>query len=108
MIGGGIRTGLLSLRRRLLLALGIAVLATALVIANPAGAQVDQIPTCFGAPATILGTQGPDVGVGTAGPDVIVLLGGNDTVSAGAGDDRVCGGQGNDTISLGSGEDFAI
>jgi Ca2+-binding RTX toxin-like protein len=51
-------------------------------------------PTCFGMPATIVGTDGDDLLVGTDGPDVIVGLAGTDRIEPGAGDDRVCAGPG--------------
>ena len=52
----------------------------------PAAADV---PTSFGRPATILGTEGDDTLIGTAGPDVIVGLGGSDFVRPGPGDDGI-------------------
>jgi Ca2+-binding RTX toxin-like protein len=61
--------------------------------------------TCFGAPATIVGTEGSDNITGTAGPDVIVSLGGVDLIASGAGDDRVCAGPGNDVALLEEGND---
>lgn len=60
---------------------------------------------CAGLPATITGTDGPDVIVGTAGNDVIAALGGNDVVRADAGDDIVCGGAGKDKLIGGPGKD---
>jgi len=55
--------------------------------------------TCFGQPATIVGTDGDDVLVGTPGPDVIVGLGGNDDIAPQRGDDLVCAGDGNDHVA---------
>jgi Ca2+-binding RTX toxin-like protein len=55
-------------------------------------------PTCFGRPATILGTDWDDDIVGTASGDVIVAGDGNDVVRAGRGVDFVCGGLGDDRI----------
>ncbi len=60
---------------------------------------------CAGLPATIVGTNGPDILIGTAGNDVIVGLGGNDIVFGLGGDDVICGGPGNDTIIGGLGND---
>ena len=54
--------------------------------------------TCFGAPATIVGTEGNDQLFGTPGPDVIVTLGGDDSVFGLAGDDRICLGPGDDIL----------
>ena len=45
-------------------------------------AVADDVPTCFGMPATIVGTEGDDELVGTPGPDVIVGLDGNDDIAA--------------------------
>ncbi len=61
--------------------------------------------TCFGEPATIVGTAGNDTIVGTAGKDVIVGLEGNDNIEGLTGDDLICGGPGNDTIYGLGGED---
>jgi len=58
----------------------------------------DEVATCFGQPATIVGTDGDDELVGTPGPDVIAALGGDDHVIPDRGDDWVCGGDGNDRI----------
>ena len=61
--------------------------------------------SCFGLPATIVGTGGDDVLVGTAGPDVISGLGGNDIIRGLGGDDRICGGNGDDLLAGGGGDD---
>ncbi len=57
-----------------------------------------DLPTCFGQPATIVGTEGDDTLIGTNGPDVIVGLGGNDFIRGRRGDDLLCGGAGNDEL----------
>jgi len=63
----------------------------------------EEVPMCFGMPATIVGTAGDDVLTGTPGDDVIVGLEGTDTISAtDGGTDRVCGGP-NDLSRLGGG-----
>jgi Ca2+-binding RTX toxin-like protein len=62
-------------------------------------------PTCFDAPATIVGTEGNDVIEGTPGDDVIVGLGGDDTIRGSAGNDRLCGDDGNDRLEGGEGND---
>jgi GH25 family lysozyme M1 (1,4-beta-N-acetylmuramidase) len=64
-----------------------------------------QGPTCYGLPATIIGTGGNDNLTGTAGDDVIVGLGGNDTIDGGGGNDTICGGAGEDVLRGGSGDD---
>jgi Ca2+-binding RTX toxin-like protein len=61
--------------------------------------------TCFGVPATIIGTTGKDTLVGTPGDDVIVGLGGNDAIDGKGGDDLLCGDEGDDTIRGGLGND---
>jgi uncharacterized repeat protein (TIGR01451 family) len=63
------------------------------------------VPTCFGKPATIVGTAGADVLTGTDGADVIVGLGGNDQISGGGGNDLICGGDGNDVLRGAGGRD---
>ena len=60
---------------------------------SPAGAH-GRVPTCFGKPATILGTQQSDRIQGTAGDDVIVGLKGRDYIEGNGGDDLICGGPG--------------
>lgn len=62
-------------------------------------------PTCFGQPATRVGTPGNDVLFGTPGRDVIVGLGGNDIIFGLAGNDLLCGGEGQDTLFGGTGDD---
>lgn len=62
-------------------------------------------PTCFGVPATIVGTDGNDDLVGTDGPDVIASFGGNDVVHPGDGDDLTCAGPGDDVVSDRAGDD---
>jgi Ca2+-binding RTX toxin-like protein len=61
--------------------------------------------TCFGQPATVVGTSGPDELAGTKGDDVIVALAGDDVIDAGPGDDLVCAGSGADRIDAGAGHD---
>jgi Ca2+-binding RTX toxin-like protein len=74
----------------------------------------DSAPTCFGEPATIVGTDaaerltgtvGRDVIVGRGGDDLIVAAGGNDLVCGGAGDDRIYGNNGKDRLDGGTGDD---
>ena len=68
-----------------------ATMAVALMSAAVAS-QAQEIPSCFGAPATIVGTDGDDVIDGTPQADVIVGLGGADIINGHAGRDRICGG----------------
>ena len=63
-------------------------------------------PTCNGLPATIVGTDGPDVINGTNGADVIVGLGGDDEIFGAVGNDTICGNDGNDKLKGGTGADF--
>lgn len=67
-------------------------------LGSAAPAQAAAPPECGSWPATIVGTEGPDVITGTPGFDVIVGLGGNDSVSGAIGGDFVCGGSGDDEI----------
>jgi RTX calcium-binding nonapeptide repeat (4 copies)/Cellulase (glycosyl hydrolase family 5) len=67
--------------------------------------QSDNESTCKGNPATIVGTDGKDVGKGTSGKDVMVGLGGNDKLAGLAGNDLICGGAGRDTLKGGKGDD---
>lgn len=60
---------------------------------------------CRGVPATIAGTDGPDILSGTAAGDVIAGLAGNDRITDGGGNDLLCGDAGNDTLSGGGGND---
>jgi Ca2+-binding RTX toxin-like protein len=67
--------------------------STTLLLSSQATAASAAAPTCFGKPATIVGTAGADNLDG--GPDdVVVGLGGNDLLAGGT----VCGGGGNDSI----------
>ena len=61
-----------------------------------------DLPTCFGQPATLVGSGGDDVIVGTAENDVIVARAGNDVVRGRGGADLVCGGRGDDRLLGGS------
>ena len=76
--------------RRALIVLSTGVLlGVPLPVSSAAGA-----PTCFGEPATIIGTSGRDSLVGTDGDDVIVGRGGRDYLEGKDGDDIICGGSG--------------
>ena len=61
--------------------------------------------TCFGEPATIVGTPGNDNLIGTANNDVIVGLAGDDFIDGLDGDDKLCGGDGNDRLFGKEGDD---
>jgi Ca2+-binding RTX toxin-like protein len=99
-------------------------LAAALSPLTPA--QATTTPTCFGRPATIIGTDGPDTLIGQGGvSDVIYGGGGNDVIvggdfygddavpgsapdllCGGPGADRVTGSPGNDKLNGGDGNDY--
>ena len=67
-----------------------------------AAGAAEEVPMCFGMPATIIGTSGDDTLTGTPGDDVIVGLEGTDVIDApDGGTDRICAGP-ND-LSLGAG-----
>ena len=80
-----------------------AFVALAVVAVGPASGQ--DVPTCEGVPATIVGTEGNDRINGTPGDDVIVGLGGRDRIAGGAGNDLICGGEGIDIIKGQRGRD---
>jgi Ca2+-binding RTX toxin-like protein len=71
-------------------------------------ADVRAQVTCFGQPATIVGTEGDDVIVGLGGNDIILGLGGNDRLCGGAGNDYLDGGKGNDQVDGGEGDDLLL
>lgn len=71
----------------------------------PAMASAGMAANCDTLPATIVGTDGPDVLSGTPRPDVIVGLGGDDDLAGLDGDDVICGGPGRDVIRGGNGDD---
>ena len=73
---------------------GIASLAIDAFGAQPEEGRPEQAETtCFGEPATIVGTSGDDNLTGTANNDVIVGLAGDDFIDGLDGDDKLCGGQ---------------
>jgi Ca2+-binding RTX toxin-like protein len=82
----------------------IGTIVAVLAFAVTATAQVPA-PTCFGQPATIGGSSGPDTIRGTTGDDVIKALGGDDLV---LGDPQGSADDGNDLICLGPGADTAV
>ena len=88
--------------RRLVVVVTAALIASILASA-PAASQ--DVPTCDGVPATIVGTEGNDRINGTSGDDVIVGLGGRDRIAGGAGNDLICGGDGIDIIKGQRGRD---
>jgi Ca2+-binding RTX toxin-like protein len=75
------------------------------LLSSTAPARARSTPTCFGQPATSVGTPGDDTLTGTPGADVIVGLGGDDVIKGLAGDDLLCGGAGADTLIGGLGDD---
>lgn len=54
--------------------------------------------TCFGEPATIVGTEGPDRIELSGSRDVVVSLGGDDSIERAGDGDLVCAGEGDDWI----------
>jgi Ca2+-binding RTX toxin-like protein len=68
-------------------------------------AAAQTVPTCFGQPATIVGTSGDDTLQGTEGPDVIFGGGGSDRIDGLGGDDLICGRRGGDVLFGGDGND---
>ncbi|MGI9607029.1 MAG: lipase family protein [Acidimicrobiales bacterium] len=99
-----LRTKATSTHERSALALALALLASVLALASPAGAIAAH--TCQGKAATIIGTNGPDVLLGTGAADVIVGLGSGDVIKGRGGDDIICGGGGRDQIAGGPGNDY--
>lgn len=97
------------MRRPLSTCIAASIVAGSLVLIAPA-AQAAR-PTCFGKPATIVGTNGDDDGqshdalLGTKKKDVIVGKDGNDIILGRGGNDLICGGEGDDTIAGMSGDD---
>ena len=109
--------------RRGSVTLAAAAASVSLVAATfPISTADAAVPLCFGKPATIVGTAGPDV-LRSADDvsDVIWGAGGNDSISGGdfygvqthpdllcggPGDDHVYGSPGNDKLSGGYGADF--
>ena len=98
-----------------------AIVVSATVVFSPSAAQA-ATPTCFGEPATIVGTAdidtihgtpNDDVIVGGDGPDQIYGEGGNDLICGDGGSyedddalgDRLYGGDGADKIDGGAGND---
>jgi Ca2+-binding RTX toxin-like protein len=67
------------------------LLTAALGVASVSADAQTTPPTCFGQPATIVGTSAGDMLQGTDGPDVIVGRGGQDTIYGLGGDDLICG-----------------
>jgi Ca2+-binding RTX toxin-like protein len=124
MTGAGMRKSLSQFTPMSLTVLLACTAAMAVALMSAAVAsQAQEIPSCFGVPATIVGTEGDDVIDGTTQADVIVGLGGSDFIKGRAGGDRICGGpnpepnppevwpeqlfgdRGNDRISGGDGMD---
>jgi Ca2+-binding RTX toxin-like protein len=76
----------------------LALLTFAWAAADIVPASAQETPTCFGEPATMVGTPGNDYLHGTVDKDVIVGLEGNDILLGLASDDLMCGGDGNDSL----------
>jgi hypothetical protein len=84
----------------LLLAIGLITVAPSPSIAAPR-----STPTCFGRPATIVGSSDANLLRGTTKADIIVGKGGNDIIIGRQGNDRICGGSGFDRVLGGAGRD---
>ncbi len=91
-------------RRGISLLIGLTAVAAlaALVVATAGSARARG--SCYGKPATITGTNGPNNIKLTAKKDIVDARGGNDTIQASSsktnhGKDIVCGGSGNDKIT---------
>jgi Ca2+-binding RTX toxin-like protein len=93
----------MTMRKLLVIAAGLTLVALSVLVSTPS--PVQAAPVCFGRPAMIVGTYGPDLIYGTNFSDVIAALGGNDRVHARGGGDFVCGGAGSDVIFDGYGSD---
>ncbi len=82
------------------------LLVAAATVGGPAAGDTrGGEPTCYGEPATITGTGGPDRIRGTNDNDVIVTGSGFDVVRARGGNDLVCTGRGGDVLYGDSGND---
>jgi len=84
------------------LGLGLA-LAGVIVMSIVATGGARSRPTCFGKPATIVGSNGPNTISGTRYSDVILAIGGSDVIKAKGnkanhGRDFICAGRGKDRI----------
>lgn len=64
-----------------------------------------RVPTCFGKPATIVGTGAGEKLRGTTGRDVIFAAGGADEVRGLGGKDMICGAGGKDLVKGGADDD---
>ena len=67
-----------------------------------------NVITCYGFNATIVGSPGIDTMVGIPGRDIIVTLVGGDRVQTLDGDDIICGGDGYNTFIGGTGNDTLL
>ena len=69
------------------------------------GSPAEEVRSCLGRPATLIGTPGDDRLEGGPGADVLRGRGGSDRIIGAGGNDRLCGGPGDDRISPGPGRD---
>lgn len=92
----------------------IGLLAVVAAAAGVAQASAQELLTCFGQEATIVGagaitgTPDSDVIVGSPDDDFIDGLGGNDRICSLDGADIVRGGLGNDMLDAGAGDDLVV
>jgi Ca2+-binding RTX toxin-like protein len=82
--------------RRLL----VAIAATGPLLWGAPIAEAEAVPTCFGKPATLVGTY-----EGTPGDDVIVFSKATGYIDGGTGNDRICVGRGGADVDGGPGRD---
>ncbi len=82
-----------------------ALLAVAVVLSIFAATPAKAAASCFGAEATIVGTNENETLRGTSERDVIVAKDGHDVIVAKDGNDLVCAGAGDDSVSGGAGKD---
>jgi Ca2+-binding RTX toxin-like protein len=91
--------------RTRLVVLSAALVVASVLVMSASASGTAAWPSCFGEPATIVGTDGNDTINGSHGDDVIAALGGDDVVISGGSNDEdlICGGDGNDTLLVSTG-----
>ena len=82
-----------------------AALCVLSLTAFPCAGHAAAPPTCFGKPATVVGTPGNDQLGGTPSRDVIIALAGDDRIGGAGGDDLICAGSGADLVYAEAGSD---
>ena len=97
--------------RRIVIPGALLALLPVIGVAGPSSAG-GEVVTCFGLPANVIGTDGPDhidLNDGTHGPGpfVVATFGGNDVVIGTEAADTACLGPGNDRFEGNGGPDRA-